>query len=109
MENFHRMDACPVRDVLSRLGDKWTMLVLVTLKANGTMRFCDIQKTIGDISQRMLTVTLRSLETDGLIVRKVYAEVPPRVEYTLTDLGYSLKPILDAMWTWGENYKKSLV
>ena len=64
MENFHRMDACPVRDVLSRLGDKWTMLVLVTLKANGTMRFCDIQKTIGDISQRMLTVTLRSLETD---------------------------------------------
>ena len=72
------MDACPVRDVLSRLGDKWTMLVLVTLKANGTMRFCDIQKTIGDISQRMLTVTLRSLETDGLIVRKVYAEVPPR-------------------------------
>ena len=109
MKNFHRMDACPVRDVLSRLGDKWTMLVLVTLKANGTMRFCDIQKTIGDISQRMLTVTLRSLETDGLIVRKVYAEVPPRVEYTLTDLGYSLKPILDAMWTWGENYKKSLV
>ena len=84
MENFHRMDACPVRDVLSRLGDKWTMLVLVTLKANGTMRFCDIQKTIGDISQRMLTVTLRSLETDGLIVRKVYAEVPPRVEYNLT-------------------------
>ena len=74
MENFHRMDACPVRDVLSRLGDKWTMLVLVTLKANGTMRFCDIQKTIGDISQRMLTVTLRSLETDGLIVRKVYAD-----------------------------------
>ena len=99
------MDACPVRDVLSRLGDKWTMLVLVTLKANGTMRFCDIQKTIGDISQRMLTVTLRSLETDGLIVRKVYAEVPPRVEYTLTDLGYSLKPILDAMWNWGEEYK----
>ena len=89
MENFHRMDACPVRDVLSRLGDKWTMLVLVTLKANGTMRFCDIQKTIGDISQRMLTVTLRSLETDGLIVRKVYAEVPPRVEYNLTETGCS--------------------
>ena len=65
MENFHRMDACPVRDVLSRLGDKWTMLVLVTLKANGTMRFCDIQKTIGDISQRMLTVTLRSWRRTG--------------------------------------------
>ena len=83
MENFHRMDACPVRDVLSRLGDKWTMLVLVTLKANGTMRFCDIQKTIGDISQRMLTVTLRSLETDGLIVRKVYAEIIGKMEFLI--------------------------
>ena len=102
MENFHRMDACPVRDVLSRLGDKWTMLVLVTLKANGTMRFCDIQKTIGDISQRMLTVTLRSLETDGLIVRKVYAEVPPRVEYNLTDLGKSFIPVFEHMKKWGD-------
>ena len=102
MENFHRMDACPVRDVLSRLGDKWTMLVLVTLKANGTMRFCDIQKTIGDISQRMLTVTLRSLETDGLIVRKVYAEVPPRVEYNLTDLGKSFIPVFEHMKQWGD-------
>ena len=97
MENFHRMDACPVRDVLSRLGDKWTMLVLVTLKANGTMRFCDIQKTIGDISQRMLTVTLRSLETDGLIVRKVYAEVPPRVEYYIIDIGWSLMPHIESL------------
>lgn len=83
MENFHRMDACPVRDVLSRLGDKWTMLVLVTLKANGTMRFCDIQKTIGDISQRMLTVTLRSLETDGLIVRKSMRKFLPVWSITL--------------------------
>ena len=100
MENFHRMDACPVRDVLSRLGDKWTMLVLVTLKANGTMRFCNIQKTIGDISQRMLTVTLRSLETDGLIVRKVYAEVPPRVEYNLTETGCSLMPHIESLVGW---------
>ena len=99
-KNFHRMDACPVRDVLSRLGDKWTMLVLVTLKANGTMRFCDIQKTIGDISQRMLTVTLRSLETDGLIVRKVYAEVPPRVEYNLTETGCSLMPHIESLVGW---------
>ena len=92
MENFHRMDACPVRDVLSRLGDKWTMLVLVTLKANGTMRFCDIQKTIGDISQRMLTVTLRSLETDAagvtflavcagsLLLRHAIGDKPLRLE-----------------------------
>ena len=105
MENFHHIGSCPIRDVLSKLGDKWTMLIMVTLKTNGTMRFCDIQKTIGDISQRMLTVTLRSLETDGLIVRKVYAEVPPRVEYSLTELGKSLNPILDAMRAWGENYK----
>ena len=105
MKNFHPTGNCPVRDVLSRLGDKWSMLVLITLSANGTMRFSDIHKTIADVSQRMLTVTLRTLESDGLIERKVYAEVPPRVEYTLTDLGYSLKPILDAMWNWGENYK----
>ena len=108
MENFYTNDNCPIRDVLSRLGDKWSMLVLVTLNANGTMRFCDVHKAIADISQRMLTVTLRTLEADGLISRKVYAEVPPRVEYTLTEVGYSLKPIMDAMWDWGEAYKKKL-
>ena len=85
MKNFHPTGNCPVRDVLSRLGDKWSMLVLITLNANGTMRFSDIHKTIGDVSQRMLTVTLRTLESDGLVERKVYAEVPPRVEYNLTD------------------------
>ena len=105
MENFYTNDNCPIRDVLSRLGDKWSMLVLVTLNANGTMRFCDVHKAIADISQRMLTVTLRTLEADGLISRKVYAEVPPRVEYSLTELGRSLKPVLDAMWNWGEEYK----
>ncbi|GAB6868010.1 winged helix-turn-helix transcriptional regulator [Bacteroides rodentium] len=109
MENFHRMDACPVRDVLSKLGDKWTMLVLVTLKANGTMRFCDIQKTIGDISQRMLTVTLRSLETDGLIVRKVYAEVPPRVEYNLTETGCSLMPHIESLVGWALEHMNDIL
>ena len=87
MKNFHPDNNCPVRNVLCRLGDKWSMLVLITLNANGTMRFCDIHKTIADISQRMLTVTLRTLETDGLVSRKVYAEVPPRVEYELTERG----------------------
>lgn len=87
MKNFHPDDNCPVRNVLCRLGDKWSMLVLITLNANGTMRFCDIHKTIADISQRMLTVTLRTLETDGLVSRRVYAEVPPRVEYELTERG----------------------
>ena len=100
MENFYTNDNCPIRDVLSRLGDKWSMLVLVTLNANGTMRFCDIHKTIADISQRMLTVTLRTLEADGLISRKVYAEVPPRVEYSLTEVGQSLIPILNSLITW---------
>lgn len=99
----------PVRDVLSRLGDKWTMLVLVTLKANGTMRFCDIQKTIGDISQRMLTVTLRSLETDGLIVRKVYAEVPPRVEYNLTEIGCSLMPHIESLVGWALEHMNDIL
>ena len=75
MKNFHPTGNCPVRDVISRLGDKWSMLVLITLNANGTMRFSDIHKTIEDISQRMLTVTLRTLESDGLIERKIYAEV----------------------------------
>ena len=92
-----------------RLGDKWTMLVLVTLKANGTMRFCDIQKTIGDISQRMLTVTLRSLETDGLIVRKVYAEVPPRVEYNLTEIGCSLMPHIESLVGWALEHMNDIL
>ena len=79
MKNFHPTGNCPIRDILCRLGDKWSMLVMITLNTNGTMRFSDIQKTISDISQRMLTVTLRTLETDGLVSRTVYAEVPPRV------------------------------
>lgn len=100
MENFHHTTACPIRDVLSRLGDKWTMLVMITLNTNGTMRFGDIQKSIGDVSQRMLTVTLRSLETDGLVARKVYAEVPPRVEYVLTEAGHSLMPHIESLVAW---------
>lgn len=100
MKEFHHSGACPVRDVLGGLGDKWTMLVLITLKANGVMRFSDIRKSIGDISQRMLAVTLRSLETDGLVVRNVYAEVPPRVEYALTETGMSLMPHIESLVEW---------
>lgn len=100
MKSFHYTGTCPIRDVLSRLGDKWSMLILVTLKANGTMRFGDIQKSIGDISPRMLTVALRSLEADGLIARKVYAEVPPRVEYCLTETGFSLMPHVESLVGW---------
>lgn len=100
MKNFHPTGNCPIRDVLSRLGDKWSMLVLITLNANGTMRFSDIHKTIEDVSQRMLTVTLRTLESDGSVERKVYAEVPPRVEYCLTDTGGTLIPHIEGLVGW---------
>jgi DNA-binding HxlR family transcriptional regulator len=91
---------CPIRDIISQLGDKWSLLVLVTLKSNGVMRFSDIHRSIGDISQRMLTVTLRSLEASGLVDRKVYAEVPPRVEYFLTKSGNGLMPHIKNLVDW---------
>lgn len=100
MINFHHTGICPVRDILSRLSSKWAMLVLVTLNANGTMRFGDIQRSIGDISQRMLTVTLRALEADGLVCRRIYPEVPPRVEYELTERGHSLIPYVEGLVNW---------
>ena len=100
MKDFHPTGTCPIRDILCRLGDKWSMLVMITLNTNGTMRFSDIQKTISDISQRMLTVTLQTLETDGLVSRTVYAEVPPRVEYQLTETGKTLMPHIENLVGW---------
>ncbi len=82
------------------------MLILRDL-IPGTKRFGELKKSIGNVSQKVLTAQLRQMEDSGLLTRMVYPEVPPRVEYTLTDLGRSLKPILDAMWTWGENYKQN--
>ena len=106
MKNFNTVEDCPIRNVLARLGDKWSLLVFTTLSNNGTMRFNDIYKSIGDISQRMLTVTLRSLEADGLIKRKIYPEVPPRVEYSLTPSGDGLMPHLNNLVGWAlENMK----
>lgn len=102
MKNFHPDEQCPVRNILCRLGDKWTMLVMLTLQSNGTMRFGEIQKSIHDISHRMLAVTLRMLETDGMVVRRVYAEVPPRVEYALTLRGQSLMPHIHALVGWAQ-------
>lgn len=101
------LPACPVKTTLSLIGDKWKVLILRDLMP-GTKRFGELKKSIGSVSQKVLTAQLRDMETNGLISRKVYAEVPPRVEYSLTDLGKSLKPILDAMKNWGEDYKKSL-
>lgn len=101
------LPACPVKTTLSLIGDKWKVLILRDLMP-GTKRFGELKKSIGSVSQKVLTAQLRDMEANGLISRKVYAEVPPRLEYSLTNLGKSLKPILDAMKNWGEDYKKSL-
>ena len=98
------LPACPVETTLMLIGNKWKVLILRDLM-DGTKRFGELKKSIGSVSQKVLTAQLRDMEEKGLVERKVYAEVPPRVEYTLTKTGYSLKPILDAMWTWGEEYK----
>ncbi|MCI6533376.1 MAG: helix-turn-helix domain-containing protein [Lachnospiraceae bacterium] len=99
------LPACPVETTLSLIGDKWKVLILRDLMP-GTKRFGELKKSIGHVTQKVLTAQLRQMEASGLLTRKVYAEVPPRVEYTLTELGYSLKPVLDAMWVWGEEYQK---
>ena len=99
--------ACPVETTLTLIGDKWKVLILRDL-IPGTKRFGELKKSVGNVSQKVLTVQLRAMEESGLVHREVYAEVPPRVEYSLTELGKSLKPILDAMWTWGEDYKSSI-
>lgn len=109
MQNFHHINICPIRDIISRISSKWAMLVLVTLHSNGTMRFNDIQKSIGEVSQRMLTVTLRSLEADGLIHRKVYPEVPPRVEYKLSERGESLMPLLQSLIDWALEHADAIM
>ena len=101
------LPACPVETTLTLIGDKWKVLILRDL-LTGTKRFGELKKSIGSVSQKVLTTQLRAMEENGLLIRTVYAEVPPRVEYSLTELGYSLKPILDAMWNWGEEYKASL-
>ena len=94
------VEKCPVRNVLDRFGDKWSILILMTLGDGGVMRFKDLNAAIGDISQKMLTVTVRTLEADGLISRKVYPEIPPKVEYRLTDLGTSLLPHIRSLTNW---------
>lgn len=99
------LPACPVETTLTLIGDKWKVLILRDLMP-GTKRFGELKKSVGNVSQKVLTTQLRAMEKNGLVNRKVYAEVPPRVEYSLTELGKSLKPILDSLWSWGEEYKK---
>ena len=104
MKQIRELPDCPVETTLTLIGDKWKVLILRDLLP-GTKRFGELKKSIGSVSQKVLTAQLRDMEDKGLVHRQVYAEVPPRVEYSLTELGKSLKPILDAMWTWGEGYQ----
>lgn len=104
MPPIKQFPACPVETTLTLISDKWKVLILRDL-ISGTKRFGALKKSIGTVSQKVLTSQLRQMEESGLLIRTVYAEVPPRVEYTLTELGYSLKPVLDAMQSWGEAYK----
>lgn len=98
------LPACPVETTLMLIGDKWKVLILRDLMT-GAKRFGELKRSLGQVSQKVLTAQLRDMEACGLVHRQVYAEVPPRVEYSLTELGGSLRPILDAMRSWGEGYQ----
>ena len=93
---------CPIRNVLGRFADKWSLLILCNLQAKEKLRYTELRNSIPDISQKMLTTTLKQLEKDHLVKRKAYAEIPPRVEYSLTDLGVSLMPIVGQMIEWAQ-------
>lgn len=101
------LPACPVETTLTLIGDKWKVLILRDLMP-GTKRFGELKKSIGSVSQKVLTAQLRDMEQNGLVHREVFAEVPPRVEYSLTPLGESMRPILAAMEQWGSAYKAGL-
>lgn len=105
MNAKNELPPCPVETTLLLISNRWVVLILRDL-LEGTKRFGELKKSIGTISQKVLTSNLRTMEQRGLLTRTVCPEVPPRVEYTLTETGYSLKPILDAMFTWGESYKE---
>lgn len=106
LQKYTRMDSCPVRNVVARFSGKWSILVLCVLSENDKTRFNGVAKAIPDISPKVLTETLKNLEKDNLIKREVYAEIPPRVEYSLTDLGRSLMPHIEGMLRWAiDNYE----
>lgn len=106
MPNIKELPACPVETTLMLIGDKWKVLILRDLRS-GTKRFGELKKSVMGISQKVLTSNLRDMEKSGILTREVFPEVPPRVEYTLTDLGQSMMPIIDAMAQWGTAYKYS--
>lgn len=98
------LPACPVETTLLLISDKWKVLILRDL-LDGTLRFGELRRSLGSVSQKVLTANLRQMERDGLVHRKVYPEVPPRVEYSLTETGKSLRPVIEAMRDWGSNYQ----
>lgn len=98
------LPVCPVEITMGLIGDKWKVLIIRDL-LTGTKRFGELKKSLDGITQKVLTNNLRQMESSGLVLRKVYAEVPPKVEYSLSDTGWSLKPILDSMVVWGNDYK----
>ena len=101
------LPACPVATTVQMIGSKWKLLIMRNLLQR-PWRFNELKKDLEGISQKVLTDSLRSMEADGIVTRTVYPEVPPRVEYALSDLGESMRPIMDAMAAWGTNYKKSM-
>lgn len=101
------LPACPVETTLTMISDKWKVLIIRDL-LTGTKRFGELKKSVTGISQKVLTANLRDMEENGLLTRKVFPEVPPRVEYTLSELGYSLSPVLDAMAQWGTDFKQKI-
>jgi DNA-binding HxlR family transcriptional regulator len=107
--NITRKQVCPVRDIIARISDKWSLLAIYALAGYGTLRFNELKHKIGDVSQRMLTVSLRNLEKDGLITRTIHAEVPPRVEYNLTPLGMSLAHQLINFVDWANTHSKEII
>ena len=107
MDNGIKIPDCPAEMPLRLIGDKWKVLIIRDL-LTGTKRFNELMRSVSGITQKVLTSHLRAMEQAGLITRKIYPQVPPKVEYTLTETGYSLKPILDSMVAWGTDYKKNI-
>lgn len=103
------IEICPVRNVLARFGNKWALLVILVLSENEPIRYNELGRKIPDISSRVLSNTLRTLEADGLVIRKFYQEVPPRVEYSLTDTGRSLVPIILELTAWAQKNMKTII
>lgn len=100
---------CPIRDVVARFGDKWSLLVLLVINSESTVRFNRLGRLIPDISPRVLSATLRTLEADGLVLRRVYAQVPPKVEYSLSDSGLSLVPLIKQLVEWAQTHMKEVM